>query len=202
MHGHSLGLRVQVLMLTHVWVTMSVTGPAAAGWHRPCPTCFCSSHGLSMLPQTPCLPKLCVWQARLELEVQRLSNELSAAERKLELTAADLAAERDRVAAHAAMLECKVRIGRLCVHARHHADMLTVHYLCWVGPHICLVLSLFAAYTACGSGHAVWFSWRPAFVRGCQHWHPPSTVDVLLLCVSAFAAREEAALEGGLPRFG
>lgn len=40
--------------------------------------------------------------------MQRLSGELSAAERKLELTAADLAAERDRVAAQAALLECKV----------------------------------------------------------------------------------------------
>lgn len=41
--------------------------------------------------------------------MQRLSGELSAADRKLELLAADLAAERDRVAAQAALLECKVR---------------------------------------------------------------------------------------------
>lgn len=49
-------------------------------------------------------------QARLELEVQRLSGELAAAERKLELKAADLEAERDRVAAQATLLECKVRL--------------------------------------------------------------------------------------------
>lgn len=48
-------------------------------------------------------------QARLELEVQRLSGELSASERKLELTALDLAAERDRVVAQAGLLERKVR---------------------------------------------------------------------------------------------
>lgn len=52
-------------------------------------------------------------QARLELEVQRLSGELAAAERKLELKAADLEAERDRVAAQATLLECKVR-SRIC----------------------------------------------------------------------------------------
>lgn len=48
-------------------------------------------------------------QARLELEVQRLTGELSASERKLELTASDLAAERDRVVAQAGLLERKVR---------------------------------------------------------------------------------------------
>lgn len=41
--------------------------------------------------------------------MQRLSGELSASERKLDLTASDLSAERDRVAAQAALLERKVQ---------------------------------------------------------------------------------------------
>lgn len=56
-----------------------------------------------------CASNVCLTQARLELEVQRLSGELSASERKLDLTASDLAAERDRVAAQAALLERKVQ---------------------------------------------------------------------------------------------
>ena len=44
----------------------------------------------------------------MELEVQRLSGELSASERKLDLKSADLEAERDRGAAQAALLERKV----------------------------------------------------------------------------------------------
>lgn len=52
-------------------------------------------------------------KARLELEVQRLSGELTASERKLELKSADLAAERDRVAAQAALLERKVSSSRV-----------------------------------------------------------------------------------------
>jgi hypothetical protein len=62
-------------------------------------------------------------QARLELEQQRLTGELTASERKLELTSADLAAERDRVAGMAAVMERKVsclqgsRCPRICAAA-------------------------------------------------------------------------------------
>lgn len=53
------------------------------------------------------LPLRCS-QARLSLEVQRLTGELGAAERRAELLGADLAAQRDAVAAKAGLLECKV----------------------------------------------------------------------------------------------
>jgi hypothetical protein len=57
-------------------------------------------------------------QARLELEQQRLTGELTASERKLELTSADLAAERDRVAGMAAVMERKVsRVQGFCTPA-------------------------------------------------------------------------------------
>eukprot|EP00775_Hariotina_reticulata_P005684 gene5684-5922_t len=46
-------------------------------------------------------------KGRLELEVQRLKGDLSAADRKAELVAADLAAERDRTSATATALERK-----------------------------------------------------------------------------------------------
>lgn len=58
-------------------------------------------------------------QARLELEVQRLSGELSSSERKLELLASDLAAERDRVVAQAALLERKVGHTVYCNSSEH-----------------------------------------------------------------------------------
>jgi len=48
-------------------------------------------------------------QARLDLQVQKLSGELSAAGRQLELAAADLQGERDRAAALKALVERKVR---------------------------------------------------------------------------------------------
>jgi hypothetical protein len=50
----------------------------------------------------------CSCQARLDLEVQRLRGDLSAAHRQVELVAADLAAEKDRTSATAAALERKV----------------------------------------------------------------------------------------------
>jgi hypothetical protein len=63
-------------------------------------------------------------QARLELEQQRLTGELTAAERKLELTSADLAAERDRVAGMAAVMERKVSC--LPSISRSNRDLLTL----------------------------------------------------------------------------
>jgi hypothetical protein len=73
---------------------------------------------LSVLAQSPVPaglhPDL---QARLELEVQRMSGELSASERKLELLASDLAAERDRTAVQAGLLERKV--SSCCNSGRH-----------------------------------------------------------------------------------
>lgn len=47
-------------------------------------------------------------QARLGLDIQRLSGELHAAEHKLELLTADLVAERDKVAVAQTLLERKV----------------------------------------------------------------------------------------------
>lgn len=82
-------------------------------------TPHCSRHAhaqLANLPYTLCIKHTLFahstnqhCQARLELEVQRQSGELTACERKLELLGADLSAERDRVAAQAALLERKVR---------------------------------------------------------------------------------------------
>jgi hypothetical protein len=48
-------------------------------------------------------------QARLELQIQKLSGELSFSSRRLELAAADVAAKRDRVGALKAHIERKVR---------------------------------------------------------------------------------------------
>jgi hypothetical protein len=67
-----------------------------------------ASWGCSLYWPTALFPHSDFAQARLELEVQRLSGELSASERKLELLASDLAAEQDRAAAQAGLLERKV----------------------------------------------------------------------------------------------
>ena len=55
-------------------------------------------------------------QARLDLQVLKLTGEAAAGARQLELAGADLHAERDRAATLTARVERKVRLGRVDVY--------------------------------------------------------------------------------------
>lgn len=122
-------------------------------------------------------------QARLELEVQRLAGELSASERKLELLASDLAAERDRTEAQAGLLERKVSGSFETLLLRRLSVLCCAHKPFGASEP--------AAAPKSHRHHQGGAKKEPA--------HKERQMSVRLVCDVRLAAWQEAALEGGLP---